>query len=80
MPPHVTSLTEETSEWLHYVCFYNPFTYAVETIRFSLYSQFNVEYALGIIVISILLLLIAACYPAYKAADLDPVDSIGFNK
>ena len=30
---------EETSEWLYYVCFYNPFTYAVESIRFSLFTD-----------------------------------------
>ena len=28
---------EETSEWLYYVCLYNPFTYAVEILRFSLF-------------------------------------------
>lgn len=50
---------EETSEWLYYVCFYNPFTYAVETIRFALYSQFNLEYFLGICAFSFLFLTLA---------------------
>ena len=50
---------EETSEWLYYVCFYNPFTYAVEIIRFALYSQFNLEYFLGICAFSFLFLTLA---------------------
>ena len=50
---------EETSEWLYYVCFYNPFTYAVEILRFSMYSQFNFEYALGILIFTILFLILA---------------------
>ncbi len=35
---------KESSEWLHYFAFYNPFSQAVELIRFSLYGQFN-QYA-----------------------------------
>ena len=50
---------EETSEWLYYVCFYNPFTYAVESIRFSLYSQINFEYGIGIIVFTIIFLFLS---------------------
>ncbi|MDP6570233.1 MAG: FtsX-like permease family protein [Candidatus Marinimicrobia bacterium] len=38
------------------------------------------EYAIAIFAISTLLLLMAAIYPAYKAAKLDPVQAIGFNK
>ncbi len=38
------------------------------------------EYAFAITAISVLLLLIAAIYPAYKASTLDPVEAIGFNK
>ena len=50
---------EETSEWLYYVCLYNPFTYAVEILRFSLYSEFNLEYTLGVIIFSIIFLTLA---------------------
>ena len=50
---------EETSEWLYYVCLYNPFTYAVEILRFSLYSEFNIEYSLGVIIFSIIFLTLA---------------------
>ena len=50
---------EETSEWLYYICFYNPFTYAVECIRFSLYSQFNLEYGLGILIFSVIFLILS---------------------
>ena len=31
----------ESSELLYYICAFNPFTHAVELIRFSLYSDFN---------------------------------------
>ena len=50
---------EETSEWLYYICFYNPFTYAVEAIRFSLYSQINVEYTIGIVIFTLLFLFLS---------------------
>ena len=50
---------DETSEWLYYVCFYNPFTYAVECIRFSLYSQFNFEYTAGIVIFTIIFLILS---------------------
>ena len=50
---------EETSEWLYYVCFYNPFTYAVESIRFSLYSQINIEYTIGILVFTFIFLFLS---------------------
>jgi len=32
---------KESSVWLHDICALNPFTYAVELIRFALYGQFN---------------------------------------
>lgn len=48
---------EETSEWLFYVCQFNPFTYAVEVIRYSMYSSINYEYTLGIFVFAILFLI-----------------------
>jgi ABC-2 type transport system permease protein len=50
---------EETSEWLYYVCFYNPFTYAVEAVRFSLYSQINIEYTIGLLIFSFIFLFLS---------------------
>jgi ABC-2 type transport system permease protein len=47
----------EGSYWLYQICLYNPFTYAVELIRFGLYQQINWE-ALGIV---------AACTAAFLA-------------
>ena len=38
----------EGSLWLYYLCLYNPFTYAVELIRFALYLQVN-WFALGVV-------------------------------
>jgi ABC-2 type transport system permease protein len=35
---------KESSEWLHILADYNPFSQAIELIRFSLYGQFN-QYA-----------------------------------
>jgi ABC-2 type transport system permease protein len=32
---------QEGSPLLHYVCLFNPFTHAVELIRFALYGQIN---------------------------------------
>lgn len=34
---------QESSEWLYQLCLFNPFTHAVELIRFAMYSQFNVQ-------------------------------------
>jgi len=31
----------EANEWLYWICNLNPFTYAVELIRFSMYQQWN---------------------------------------
>ena len=31
----------ESSEWLYWICLVNPFTHAVEMIRFALYGRFN---------------------------------------
>lgn len=39
----------ESSLLLYQICTYNPFTYAVELIRFALYGQLNVEAALWVI-------------------------------
>jgi ABC-2 type transport system permease protein len=41
------------------ICSYNPFTHAVEIIRFALYGEFNL-YATGFVVIALILLLGAA--------------------
>jgi ABC-2 type transport system permease protein len=43
---------QESSELLYYICSLNPFTYAVELIRFSLYGKWNGE-ALGLVVLSL---------------------------
>ena len=40
---------QEGSLWLYYVCLYNPFTWAVELIRFAFYLEVNWQ-ALGIVV------------------------------
>ncbi len=34
---------QESSEWLYQLCLFNPFTHAVELIRFAMYSQFNAQ-------------------------------------
>lgn len=34
---------KESSEWLYYICLFNPFTHVIELIRFSLYSQWNLQ-------------------------------------
>ncbi|MGC1346439.1 MAG: ABC transporter permease, partial [Methyloceanibacter sp.] len=39
----------EGSLWLYYICIYNPFTYAVELIRFALYLEVNWQ-ALAVVV------------------------------
>ena len=33
----------ESSEWLYWVCSVNPFTHAVELVRFALYTELNIE-------------------------------------
>ncbi len=38
----------ESSPLLYYICEFNPFTHAVELIRFALYAKLN-PYALGIV-------------------------------
>ena len=51
----------ESSEILFYFCSYNPFTHAVELIRFSLYGQLN-EKSLIFVVIFLLIFLMLAIY------------------
>jgi ABC-2 type transport system permease protein len=46
----------EGSLWLYYLCLYNPFTWAVELIRFAFYLQINWQ-ALGIVGTCMLLFL-----------------------
>jgi ABC-2 type transport system permease protein len=43
----------ESSEWLYWICFYNPFTHGVELIRFALYQQLNSSALLVIISITL---------------------------
>ncbi|OMH39703.1 multidrug ABC transporter permease [Motiliproteus sp. MSK22-1] len=45
---------QEAGEWLYRLCVFNPFTYCVELIRYSLYGQFNSE-ALLIVLTSLIL-------------------------
>ncbi|GAA0785290.1 ABC transporter permease [Marinobacterium sediminicola] len=33
----------ESSEWLYWICSLNPFTHAVELVRFALYTELNLE-------------------------------------
>ncbi|NBV75959.1 MAG: multidrug ABC transporter permease, partial [Methylococcaceae bacterium] len=39
---------KESSQWLYWLAQYNPFSLAVEMIRFALYEQFNVFAASGV--------------------------------
>lgn len=34
---------QESSEWLYWICMVNPFTHAVELVRYALYLQLNTE-------------------------------------
>lgn len=52
---------KESSVLLYNICLYNPFTHAVELIRFSLYSEFNAE-AMTIVVGATVLLIALAVY------------------
>jgi ABC-2 type transport system permease protein len=49
----------EANEWLYLICSFNPFTYAVELIRFSLYQQTNLT-ALVIVTLATFSFMIAA--------------------
>jgi ABC-2 type transport system permease protein len=51
----------DASLWLYYVCSFNPFTHAVELIRFALYAQMNWE-ALGYVSLCLAVFLGAAIY------------------
>lgn len=49
----------ESSELLHDICAWNPFTHAVELIRFALYQQFNSSALLWTIGIGVILMALA---------------------
>ena len=51
----------DSSELLFLICKYNPFTYAVELIRFSLYSEFNMQ-AFSVVIIMLVLFFLIAMY------------------
>ena len=52
---------QESSELLHDICLFNPFTYAVELIRFALYAQVNWP-AIGVVIAVTAAFLGAAIY------------------
>ena len=52
---------EESSVWLPYVCQANPFTHAVEMIRFALYGQFDL-WSYGLTTIFLFAFLVLALY------------------
>lgn len=49
----------ESSEWLYWVCLWNPFTHAVELIRFSLHSKFNLDAIIILAPVTLILMLLA---------------------
>lgn len=51
----------DSSELLFLICKYNPFTYAVELIRFSLYSEFNFP-AFAVVCVMLVLFFLIAMY------------------
>jgi ABC-2 type transport system permease protein len=57
---------QESSPWLYYVCEANPFTHAVELIRFAFYQQLNLP-ALAT-VLGCLVLFMAGAILAYNPA------------
>ena len=50
---------KESSLLLYNICFYNPFTHIVELIRFSLYSEFNLQAFLIVVGVSVLFMTMA---------------------
>ncbi len=51
----------DSSLILYYICQYNPFTHAVEIIRFALYGQFNL-FSLGFVLVTLLVFLSFSIY------------------
>ncbi len=62
---------KESSLLLYRLCVFNPFTHAVELIRFSLYGQFNGE-ALGWTVLALVVFLSLAIYGYNPARGMMP--------
>jgi ABC-2 type transport system permease protein len=56
----------ESSQFLYQICAFNPFTHAVEFIRFALYGRLNVES--GLVVGAALAVFLAAAIYAYDPA------------
>ena len=52
-------LREGGSEWVYYIALVNPFTYAVELIRFALYGEFEPRAALVVSGATVLFFLLA---------------------
>ncbi|MBC6496876.1 MAG: ABC transporter permease [Alphaproteobacteria bacterium GM7ARS4] len=50
---------EETSDWLPYICYANPFTYAVEMNRFALYGQISPQATLYVCAFLVVFLVLA---------------------
>ena len=50
---------EDVSPWLFELCRWNPFTYVVELIRFSLYEQFNTKAFIIVTVCAIIFMFLA---------------------
>jgi ABC-2 type transport system permease protein len=52
---------KESSLTLYYICLANPFTHAVELIRFALYGEFE-PLSAAVVMASLLLFMLAAIY------------------
>ncbi|WP_253272904.1 ABC transporter permease [Halomonas sp. PR-M31] len=50
---------QEGSELIYRIALFNPFTHAVEMIRFALYEQFNIEATLIVLATTLVLLWLA---------------------
>ncbi len=57
---------QEKSPWLATICWFNPFTYAVELIRFAFYEQ--VDYFSLVIVVGCMVVFLAGAILAYDPA------------
>jgi len=49
----------EASEWLFWVCSLNPFSHAVELVRFALYQQLNLQALLVIVAVTLIASILA---------------------
>ena len=56
----------ESSNLLYQICVFNPFTHAIELIRFALYGQFNT--AAAVVVIAVLIVFMSLAVYAYNPA------------